>query len=77
MIELKDYDCRLLERVTNKLRTDYKPREIDNEFYIKSEALLSAIDELYDMVEHLEEQIEDMERDIQDNYRPIPIEQQL
>lgn len=71
MIKLEEYDCRLLERVTNKLRTDYKPIEIDNEFYIKNEDTLSAIDELYDMICHLEEEIEDIKQDIEDNYRPI------
>ena len=71
MIKLEDYDCRLLERVSNKLSMDYKPREIDNEFYIKNEELLSAIDELYDRIGYLEEQIEDIKQDIEDNYRPI------
>jgi ATP-dependent 26S proteasome regulatory subunit len=71
MIKLEEYDCRLLERVSNKLNMDYKPREIDNEFYIKCEELLSAIDELYDRIGYLEEQIEDIKQDIEDNYRPI------
>ena len=71
MIKLEDYDCRLLERVSKKLNIDYKPREIDNEFYIKNEEVLSAIDELYDRIGYLEEQIEDIKQDIEDNYRPI------
>ena len=71
MIKLEEYDCRLLERVSNKLNMDYKPREVDNEFYIKNEEVLSAIDELYDRIGYLEEQIEDIKQDIEDNYRPI------
>lgn len=70
MIKLKDYDLRLLERVSNKMNLDLNIKEIDNEFYIKQEDLLSAIDELYDSVGFLEEKIEDLEQDIQENYEP-------
>lgn len=77
MIKLEDYDLRLLDRVSNKLGTDFDIKEIDNEFYIKNDNLFSMIDELYDEIGRLEERIEDIEQDIQDNYRPIPIEQQI
>lgn len=70
MIKLKDYDLRLLERVSNKMNLDLNIKEIDNEFYIKQDDLLSAIDELYDSVGFLEEKIEDLEQDIQENYEP-------
>ena len=76
MIKLKDYDCRLLERVSNKLSLKIDIKEIDCEFYIKSDDLLSVVDELYDEVGHLEEQIEDIEQDIQDNYKPVRKEEQ-
>lgn len=68
MIKLEDYDCRLLERVSNKLSLQIDIKEIDNEFYIKNDDLLSVVDELYDEVGHLEERIEDIEQDIQENY---------
>ena len=48
MIKLKDYDVRLLERVSNKLSLQIDIKEIDDEFYIKNDNLLSVIDELYD-----------------------------
>lgn len=76
MIKLKDYDCRLLERVSNKLSLKIDIKEIDCEFYIKSDDLLSVVDELYDEVGHLEEKIEDIEQDIQDNYKPVRKEEQ-
>lgn len=77
MIKLEDYDVRLLDRVSNKLSLKVDVKEIDDEFYIKNDDLLSVIDELYDEVGHLEEMIEDIEQDRDDNYRPIPIEQQI
>ena len=77
MIKLEDYDVRLLDRVSNKLSLKVDVKEIDDEFYIKNDDLLSVIDELYDRVGYLEEQIEDIEQDRDDNYRPIPIEQQI
>ena len=77
MIKLEDYDVRLLDRVSNKLSLKIDVKEIDDEFYIKNDDLLSVIDELYDRVGYLEEQIEDIEQDRDDNYRPIPIEQQI
>ena len=70
MIKLKDYDLRLLERVSEKLSLQIDIKEIDNEFYIKNDDLLSVVDELYDEVGHLEERIEDIERDMQENYEP-------
>ena len=77
MIKLEDYDVRLLDRVSNKLSLKIDVKEIDDEFYIKNDDLLSVIDELYDRVGDLEEQIEDIEQDRDDNYKPIPIEQQI
>lgn len=77
MIKLEDYDVRLLDRVSNKLSLKIDVKEIDDEFYIKNDDLLSVIDELYDEVGHLEERIEDIEQDRDDNYRPISIEQQI
>ena len=70
MIKLKDYDLRLLERVSEKLSLQIDIKEIENEFYIKNDDLLSVVDELYDEVGHLEERIEDIERDMQENYEP-------
>jgi len=77
MIKLDDYDCKLLDRVSNKLNLKIDIKVIDYEFYIKGEDLLSVVDELYDEIGHLEERIEDIEQDRDDNYRPIPKEQQI
>lgn len=77
MIKLADYDVRLLDRVSNKLSLKIDVKEIDDEFYIKNDDLLSVIDGLYDEVGHLEERIQDIEQDRDDNYRPISIEQQI
>ena len=75
MIKLKDYDVRLLDRVSNKLSLQIDIKEIDNEFYIRNDDLLSVIDELYDEVGHLEERIEDIEQDMQENYTPKQIDE--
>lgn len=77
MIKLKEYDYRLLNRVSEKLSLKIDIKEIDDELYIKNDDLLSVIEELYDCNGYLEERIQDMEQEIQDNYRPIPKEQQL
>ena len=77
MIKLKEYDCRLLNRVSEKLSLKIDIKEIDDELYIKSDDLLSTLEELYDCYGYLEEKIQDMEQDMQDNYKPIPKEQQL
>ena len=75
MIKLKDYDVRLLDRVSKKLSSQIDINEIDNEFYVKNDDLLSVIDELYDEVGHLEERIEDIEQDMQENYTPKKIDE--
>lgn len=77
MIKLKEYDYRLLNRVSEKLSLKIDIKEIDEEYYIKIDELMAVIEELYDCNGYLEERIQDMEQEIQDNYRPIPKEQQL
>jgi hypothetical protein len=77
MIKLKEYDYRLLNRVSEKLSLKIDIKEIDDELYIKNDDLLSILEELYDCNGYLEERIQDMEQEIQDNYRPIQKEQQL
>lgn len=77
MIKLKEYDSRLLNRVSEKLSLKIDIKEIDDEYYIKTDELMAVIEELYDCNGYLEERIQDMEQEIQDNYRPIPKEQQL
>lgn len=77
MIKLKEYDSRLLNRVSEKLSLKIDIKEIDEEYYIKIDELIAVIEELYDCYGYLEERIQDMEQELQDNYRPIPKEQQL
>lgn len=77
MIKLKEYDCRLLNRISKKLSLKIDIKDIDEEYYIKTDELMAVIEELYDCNGYLEERIQDMEQEIQDNYRPIPKEQQL
>ena len=68
MIKLEDYDYRLLTRISNKIGIKVDIKEIDNEFYIKSEDLFSIMDELYDNTSYLEEKLQDLEQDIQEHY---------
>lgn len=78
MIKLdEDYDYRTLQRISNKLSIKIDIKEIDNEYYIKQDELLSVLEELYDYTGHIEEELEDLKADIEENYRPIPKEQQL
>lgn len=77
MIKLKEYACRLLNRVSEKLSLKIEIKDIDEEYYIKIDELIAVIEELYDCYGYLEERIQDMEQELQDNYRPIPKEQQL
>lgn len=76
MIKLEDYDIRLLERISKRLNTKIDIKEIDNEFYIKDDELLSVLDYVYDTVDHLEDEIRDINQDIEDNYKPIPRKEQ-
>ena len=77
MIKLKEYDYRLLNRVSEKLSLKIDIKDIDEEYYIKNDELIAVIEELYDCYGYLEERIQDMEQELQDNYKPIPMEQQL
>lgn len=78
MIKLdEDYDYNTVKRISNKLSLKIDIKEIDNEFYIKNDELLSVLEELYDNYCYLEERIEDLEQEIEDNYKPIKKEEQL
>lgn len=68
-IELDNYSKEVLERIENKMGTDYGR----NGNYIKIESLIAAIEDLEYEVHKLEEKIEDRERDIEDNYQQIPV----
>lgn len=70
MIELKDYEYNLLQRISKKLSIKIDIKEIDDKYYITNEEYHSAMDELYDYVCHLEEKIEELEQDMQENYEP-------
>ena len=68
-IELDNYSKEVLERIEDRMGTDYGR----NGNYIKIENLIAAIEDLEYEVHRLEEKIEDREQDIQENYKQVPV----
>lgn len=74
MIELTDYDLKILRNIEEKTHTDFK---ITKDNTINAQNLLSVIDELYCALNHLSKEIKDIEQDRDDNYKPIPVSEQV
>lgn len=57
MIPLKEWELSLLRRIEESNMTTYGIREIDGDYYIKTDDLMSLIDETQDYRNYAEEQL--------------------
>jgi len=60
MIELDDWDYKLLEKISNENYTDYNIKIIDNEYYIKKDDLMTLIEETQHYREYAEEKVKEL-----------------
>lgn len=60
MIELDDWDYKLLEKISNENYTDYNIKIIDNEYYIKKDDLMTLIQETQNYREYAEEKVKEL-----------------
>ena len=65
--KLNEKEKEIMEKVSNWTFTDY---ELEGDF-IKTENLISAIEDLLVECEHQAECYEDLEQELRDNYKPI------
>lgn len=66
MIPLKEWELSLLRRIEESNMTTYGIREIDGEWYIKSDDLMVLIDDTQDNRDYAEEQIIELNNKIND-----------
>lgn len=66
MIPLKEWELSLLRRIEDSNMTTYGIREIDGDYYIKTDDLMSLIDETQDYRDYAEEQIIELNNKIND-----------
>lgn len=66
MIPLKEWELSLLRRIEDSNMTTYGIREIDGEWYIKSDDLMVLIDDTQDNRDYAEEQIIELNNKIND-----------
>lgn len=60
MIPLKEWELSLLRRIEESNMTDYSIREIEGDYYIKQDDLMSLIDETQDNRDYAEQTLIDM-----------------
>jgi hypothetical protein len=66
MIPLKEWELSLLRRIEDSNMTTYGIREIDGDYYIKTDDLMSLIDETQDYRDYAEEQIIELNNKLND-----------
>lgn len=66
MIPLKEWELSLLRRIEDSNMTTYGIREIDGEWYIKSDDLMVLIDDTQDNRDYAEEQIIELNNKLND-----------
>lgn len=66
MIPLKEWELSLLRRIEESNMTTYGIREIDGDYYIKTDDLMSLIDETQEYRDYAEEQLIELNNKIND-----------
>ena len=66
MIPLKEWEYSLITRIEKENCTTYGIREIDGDYYIKTDDLMSLIDETQDYRDYAEEQIIELNNKLND-----------
>ena len=66
MIPLKEWELSLLRRIEESNMTTYGIREIDGDYYIKTDDLMSLIDETQDYRDYAEEQLIELNNKLND-----------
>ena len=66
MIPLKEWEYSLITRIEKENCTTYGIREIDGDYYIKTDDLMSLIDETQDYRDYAEEQLIELNNKIND-----------
>lgn len=66
MIPLKEWELSLLRRIEDSNMTTYGIREIDGDYYIKTDDLMCLIDETQDYRDYAEEQLIELNNKLND-----------
>ena len=66
MIPLKEWELSLLRRIEESNMTTYGIREIDGDYYIKTDDLMCLIDETQDYRDYAEEQLIELNNKLND-----------